>query len=318
MKTAVRPSNYKNFIGQERLIKTIKAMIDSSNKQNKVLDHILFYGLPGFGKTTLATIIAKETNSNIHYIQGANIERKADLISILSTIKEKDIVFIDEIHSINKNVIEFLYNVMEDFVFDLIVGVDSNARAIRMKIKPFTLIGATTKIGEIIQPFKDRFGFIGRFIDYSQKDLIQIIKNSAKISKINIEENLIKVIASHSRSTPRIANHLLQRINDFALSLNNGIINKKIILKTLKHLELYPLGLYKDHIEYLNVLKDGFDEKAVSLDVLTGIVSATKENILNEIEPILLYLKLIEKTSKGRKITAKGIDYLIKLNLSIL
>ncbi|VEU76108.1 Holliday junction branch migration DNA helicase RuvB [Mycoplasmopsis columboralis] len=317
MKSILRPLNFSEFIGQKKLIKTIKAMIDSSIKQNKILDHILLHGLPGLGKTTLATIIANETNKRIHYIQGANIEKKSDIISVLSLIQEGDIVFIDEIHSINKLVIEFLYNAMEDFVFDLIIGVDSNAKAIRMKIKPFTLIGATTKLNEISQPFKDRFGFIGRFVNYDLSDLIQIAKNSAKQLEMNIPENQYKTIALYSRSTPRIVNHLLSRIKDFALSLNDGIIDNKVIKKTFNYLELYPLGLSKDHIEYLQILKDGFDDKSVSLDVLCGLSTQTKENILNEIEPILLYLKLIEKNSKGRKITTKGIDYLIKEKLSL-
>ncbi|WP_373457090.1 Holliday junction branch migration DNA helicase RuvB [Mycoplasma sp. 3686d] len=317
MKSILRPHNFKSFIGQRKLIKTIQAMIDSSQKQNKILDHILLHGLPGLGKTTLATIIANETNKNIHYIQGANIEKKSDIISVLSLVKEGDIVFIDEIHSINKIVVEFLYNAMEDFVFDLIIGVDSNAKAIRMKIKPFTLIGATTKINEISQPLKDRFGFIGRFVNYDINDLMTIIKNSAHALEIEIPENQVKIIASYSRSTPRIANHLLSRIKDFAISLNNGIIDNKIIKKTFNFLELYPLGLSKDHIEYLQVLREGFDEKAVSLDVITGLISTSKDNILNDIEPILLYFKLIEKNSRGRKITSKGVDYLIKEKLSI-
>lgn len=318
MNTQLRPQDFEHFIGQHKIVETIKAMIKSSKKQERVLPHILFHGMPGLGKTSLASIIANETNSSIHIIQGAHIEKKSDLISILSVIKENDIVFIDEIHSINKGVIEFLYNAMEDFVFDLIIGVEENAKAMRMKIKPFTLIGATTKISEISQPLKDRFGYIGRFENYSEEDLNKIIRTSMDLLNIEMEEKFIFIISSYSRSTPRIANQLLERVNDFAISQNHGKISKKIIFKTLKYLELYPLGLSKDHIDYLMTIWEGFEDRAVSLDTIAGLLPMQKDNILNEIEPILLYLKLIEKNSRGRKISSKGIDYLIKQKLAIL
>ncbi|QGZ97841.1 Holliday junction branch migration DNA helicase RuvB [Mycoplasma sp. NEAQ87857] len=304
-----RPQNFHNFIGQKKLVLTLQAMIKSSIHRKVVLPHILLYGPPGMGKTTLATIIANESKQQIHYVQGSNIEKKADIINILSVINENDIVFIDEIHSINKNIVEFLYNAMEDFVFDLIIGVDGNSRAMRMKIKPFTLIGATTKLSEITQPLKDRFGYIGRLNSYSTEDIIKILINSAKVLKIPIENDYFNLIASYSRATPRLANHLLSRIYDFAISLNDSIINNKIIHKTFKLLDLYEYGLNKDHLEYLNILK-GFKQKCVSLDTICGLISHTKETITNEIEPILLYLGLIQKNSRGRKINQNGIDYL--------
>ncbi|MFV8401423.1 Holliday junction branch migration DNA helicase RuvB [Mycoplasma sp. 005V] len=311
----LRPSKFSEFIGQHKLVKTLQAMMRSAKIQNKILDHILLYGSPGMGKTTLATLIAKENGSRIHYIQGANIEKKADLISVLSVINEGDVVFIDEIHSINKNVIEFLYGAMEDFVFDLIVGADGNSRAIRMKIKPFTLIGATTKLNEISQPLKDRFGFVGRIVNYTADDIFKILTISKNKLTIDVNDEILKIVASYSRSTPRLANHLLERINDFALAHNKGVINKRIVKKTFKYLDLYEFGLTKDHIEYLEVLKEGFEEKYVALDTITGLLLHTKESIVNEIEPPLLLLKLIEKSSKGRRITSEGIDYLIRQNL---
>ncbi|MBN4084534.1 MULTISPECIES: Holliday junction branch migration DNA helicase RuvB [unclassified Mycoplasma] len=312
----LRPNNFNDFIGQNNLKKTLDAMVESSTKQNIPLPHVLLYGPPGMGKTTLASIIATKMNKKIHFIQGANLEKKSDIINVLSVINSGDIVFIDEIHSINKSIVEFLYNAMEDFVFDLIIGVDGNSKAIRMKVKPFTLIGATTKLNYIPQPFKDRFGYIGRLVNYNNDDIFKILRKTSKKLNIVVDDILLKEIAEYSRGTPRIANHLIQRINDFAITINNGQINIKIVKKALKHLELYKYGLTKEHIHYLNILRDGFDEKPVSLNTISSLLSHEKQDILNEIEPILLYLKLIKKNSRGRQITSEGIDYLIKLNLS--
>ncbi|MHA3795936.1 Holliday junction branch migration DNA helicase RuvB [Mycoplasma sp. HF14] len=311
----LRPNKFSEFIGQNKLVKTLQAMMRSAQIQNKILDHILLYGSPGMGKTTLATLIAKENKSRIHFIQGANIEKKSDLISVLSVINEGDIVFIDEIHSINKNVIEFLYGAMEDFVFDLIVGAEGNSRAIRMKIKPFTLIGATTKLNEISQPLKDRFGFVGRIVNYTPEDIFKILTITRQKLSIDVSDEILKLVTSYSRRIPRLANHLLERVNDFALAHNKGIINKRIVKKTFKYLDLYEYGLTKDHIEYLEVLKEGFEEKYVALDTITGLLLHTKDSIVNEIEPPLLLLKLVEKSSKGRRITSEGIDYLIRQKL---
>ncbi|EIE42224.1 Holliday junction DNA helicase RuvB [Mycoplasmopsis canis UFG4] len=308
----LRPKSFDDFVGQKNLIKTLQALIKSSKLQHKVLPHILFYGSPGMGKTTLVSLIGNEVKCQIHFIQGANIEKKSDLINVLSVINEGDIVFIDEIHSINKNVIEFLYSAMEDFVFDLIIGVEGNSRPMRMKIKKFTLIGATTKINEITQPLKDRFGYIGRLVNYEKEEVCKIIKISAKKLNIDINNDNIDRIASYSRKTPRIANNLLQRVNDFALSLNNGEINSKIINKTFKYLGLYEFGLTKDHIEYLEILKENFYEKYASLLTISGLIKTDKENIILEIEPILLFYNLIEKNSRGRRITTKGIDYILR------
>ncbi|WP_435128487.1 Holliday junction branch migration DNA helicase RuvB [Mycoplasma sp. 6243] len=310
-KLELRPQNFDDFIGQNHLKNTLKTIIESSKVQNKVLPHILFYGSPGMGKTTLATIIANEYGKSIHYVQGANIEKKSDLISMLSVINEGDILFIDEIHSINKAVIEFLYNAMEDFVFDLIIGVDGNSRSMRMKIKPFTLIGATTKINEIIQPLKDRFGYIGRIINYTKDDIIRILENTCTKLNIKVATEILEILCEYSRLTPRIANHIIQRVHDFAISHNNGIIDKKITKKTLRSLEIYKYGLTNEHIQYLEILKDGFNQNSVSLNTISGLTIREKGDILTEIEPILLYLNLIEKSSRGRRITSKGIDYLI-------
>ncbi|WP_426461040.1 Holliday junction branch migration DNA helicase RuvB [Mycoplasma hafezii] len=311
----LRPQTFKDFVGQSKLIQTLKAMIKSAQIKQQPVSHILLYGSPGTGKTTLATIIANETKSKIHYVQGSNIEKKADLINVLSVINENDIVFIDEIHSVNKNVVEFLYGAMEEFVFDLIIGVEENAKAMRMKIKPFTLIGATTKINLIAQPLKERFGYLARIVNYNESDIERILDLSAKKMNLSLTDELKHKIASYSRYIPRLANNLLERIQDFALAQNDGVIDNKIVDKTFKALDLYEYGLLKDHIEYLQILYHGFNYKYASLDTISGLVLHSKETIMNEIEPVLLYLKLIDKTSRGRKITKKGIEYLYKHRL---
>ncbi|WP_322908748.1 Holliday junction branch migration DNA helicase RuvB [Mycoplasmopsis felis] len=314
-KLELRPRNFNDFIGQNHLKETLKTIIDSSVKQNKELPHMLFYGPPGMGKTTLASIISNASGNQIHYVQGSNIEKKSDLISMLSVLNENEILFIDEIHSVNKNIVEFIYNAMEDFVFDLIIGVEGNSKSMRMKIKPFTLIGATTKINEISQPLKDRFGYIGRIINYNEDDILKILINTSKKLKLDIDKDILKIIIDYSRLTPRIANNIIQRVNDFAISKNNGIIDKKIIEKTMKSMEIYRYGLTNEHIQYLKILRDGFSERPASLNTISSLTLGEKNDILIEIEPILLFLKLIEKNSRGRKITSKGINYLIEQNL---
>ncbi|MEE3928496.1 Holliday junction branch migration DNA helicase RuvB [Mycoplasmopsis ciconiae] len=319
MKKDFKLNNFSEFIGQKKLLTTLKAMIKSAKIQNKNIDHILFSGVPGSGKTTLATLIAKESNRKIHYIQAISLEKKADLISILSVINENDILFIDEIHSLNKTIEELLYSAMEYFVFDLVVGVDQNAKTIRMKLKKFTLIGATTLINNIAKPLLDRFGYVARLEIYEESDILKIITNTAKKLNISAEENALEIISKHSQCTPRIANNLLKRCYDFCVSDNKSVLSKNTVLKTLKYLDIYEYGLTKQQIDYINLLRESFNEKWVSLNTISSITKQHKEIILNEIEPLLLLHGLIEKGGRGRRISTQGIDYLIKnvkLNIS--
>lgn len=311
----LRPTTFKNFVGQEKLIITLKTMIEGAKHRKEVLDHIIFHGPPGTGKTTLATIIANEIGSQIHYLQGSLLEKKSDVLSVFANINENDIVFIDEIHSINKNVEELIYNAMEDFKIDLIIGPEGNSRVMRMSLKPFTLIGATTKMNLLSQPFKDRFGFKARLSRYKKEDIIKILKMSKNILTIKACDEVLEIIASYSRATPRIANHLLKRVFDFSIKNNEDVVSVKTVFQTFKHLELFERGLNRDHIDYLNLLNDTFNEKFASLDSIAGILNFGKENILNDIEPHLLHLQLIEKSPRGRIITSKGIDYLLRNGL---
>lgn len=313
---SLRPTNFKNFIGQTRIVKTIKIVIESSKKLNKPLDHIFFYGPPGRGKTTLANIIAAHTKQNINCVQGALLVQKSDVLTIFANLKENDIVFIDEFHSINKNLEELIYSAMEDNVIDIPVGPEGEQRIVRMKIKPFTLIGATTKFEKISKPIKDRFGLIFKLDPYTIEEIAKIIIQSSNKLNHLITEEQAKVIAMHSQETPRVANNLTKRIIDFAQFYNEGIITNKIIFDTFKHLSIYQNGFHQIHIDYLKLLFEVFEERNVSLDVISSILNETKTSILDNVEPILLSHKLIVKTSRGRKITTKGVDYILKHNIN--
>ncbi|MBU4690232.1 Holliday junction branch migration DNA helicase RuvB [Mycoplasma sp. ES3157-GEN-MYC] len=308
----LRPSNFVEFIGQTKLITTLKTMIQGSKHRNEPLDHILFYGPPGTGKTTLATIIGNELNAKVHYLQGSLLEKKSDILSIFAHVNSGDIVFIDEIHSINKNVEELLYSAMEDFKIDIIIGPEGDSKVMRMNLKPFTLIGATTKINLLSQPLKDRFGFKGRLNPYKDEDILRILLNISNNFDIQTDEKLLLIIAQHSKATPRVALNLLKRIYDFAIKNKEKILTTKTVRQTFKYLELFEFGLGREHLEYLRVLNDVFPDSSASLDSLVGILNFQKENILYEIEPLLLYFKLIEKSPRGRKITQKGTLYVLK------
>ncbi|VEU59804.1 Holliday junction branch migration DNA helicase RuvB [Mesomycoplasma neurolyticum] len=310
----IRPKNFKEFIGQEKIVKTLKVLINSSKKRNKPLDHILLYGPPGLGKTTLAKIISAEINSNIKFIQGSLVEKKSDILTIFSSIKKGDIIFIDEIHSINKNIEELFYTAMEEYVIDVQIGLEGESKIMRMKLPTFTIIGATTKVDKISQPLKDRFGFVGKLNFYNNNEMVQIFKNTLIMLKLKISLEWIHYLITFVNCTPRIAINLLKRIRDFSIYENATLIEKEIIDKTLENIGLYKYGLTNLHLEYLKLLNDVFKNKSVSLNVLSGILKESKENLINNIEPKLLELNLIEKTSKGRKITYQGCEYIIKNN----
>lgn len=271
--------------------------------------------LRGRGKTTIATIISNYTQRNIQYIQGSLLVNKSDILMILANIKENDIIFIDEIHSMNKNIEELIYSAMEDNVVDIPIGPDGEKRIVRMKIKPFTLICATTMIDRISKPIKDRFGMIFKIDNYQISDIAKIIVQSSKILQKEIKYDQAKIIALYSQESPRIANRIIKRIIDFANYYNEDI-NEQIINKTLQQLSIYKLGLVQMHIDYLKLLLDVFEQKSVALNVISSLLNVTKNEIINEIEPILLSKKLIVKTSKGRRITSHGVKYLLEYKIN--
>ncbi|TCG11203.1 Holliday junction branch migration DNA helicase RuvB [Mycoplasma todarodis] len=314
-KKSLRPQNFEEFIGQRRLVHTLKIMIDSAIKRKVMCDHILLHGKPGIGKTSLALLIAKEMNTGIKFAQGSLMEKKADILSLFATIQKNDVIFIDEFHGINKQVEELIYSALEDGVIDIPIGIDGESKIVRMKLPPFTMIGATTKFNKISLPLRERFGLIGKLIDYEKEELISIINITSKKLKIKGTKEAKELIASYSNFIPRTANNLLKRCRDFSLSEDKKQIDKEMVLKTFRFIGLYKYGLNDMHIEYIKVLGNVFNGGWTSLEAISGVICESKENIEQDIEPILLKRSLLKKSSRGRMLTTKGINYLTTYNL---
>lgn len=315
MKNSLRPQSFKEYIGQERFKKTLKVIIESAKTRKQPVDHILLHGKAGIGKTSLATIIANEMGSRIRYAQGPTLDKKSDILTIFASVQKNEVIFIDEVHGINRSIEEMIYSILEDGVIDIIVGPEGDSKIVRMNLPPFTLIGATTKIGSLTTPFKDRFGIQGKLLPYSDAELTKIIKMSSKKLKWKIEPDAAKLIAEHSRETPRLANNILKRCIDFATVDKLEIIDTKVVKKTFDAIGMYKLGLNESHLIYLKSLSNIFNCSTASIDSIMGVINETRENVETDIEPILMKHNLIVKTSRGRKITTKGVMYLTTYNL---
>ncbi len=309
----LRPKTFEEFIGQKQIVNNLKIFINSSKKRNVILDHILFSGGPGLGKTTLAHLVSEKSNSKLIIIQGPALDSRSNLLSILSHIKEGDMIFIDEIHAISKVVEELLYSAMEDFTIDITIGHDDNSKTVRVKIPKFTLIGATTKLTKISKPLKDRFGINLRLNSYSQQDLIKIIINNLNILDFNITRNGAVLLSKLSKRTPRKANQLLKRSIDFALHMNKDAIDTKVITKLQKSLNIYDYGLNLEDIAYLKILLNS-EPQPVGIKTLASLLDSDINYIENIIEPDLIKLAFIVKTYKGRRILAPGIIFVKKNN----
>ena len=307
---SIRPSSLGEFIGQRKSCDNLKIFIEAAKARNTALDHVLFFGPPGLGKTTLAQIMARELGVNFRATAGPVISKSGDLAALLTNLEENDILFIDEIHRLNPAVEEILYPAMEDFHLDLIIGEGPSARSVRIDLPPFTLVGATTRSGLLTTPLRDRFGIPIRLEFYSAEDLQLIVSRAARVLRLNVSEEGALEIAKRARGTPRIAGRLLRRVSDFALVLGDSVINKETADKALNRLEVDHQGLDNMDHRYMRCIGESYNGGPVGIETLSAALSEPRDAIEDIIEPYLIQSGLIQRTPRGRMLSPKAFKHL--------
>ncbi len=312
LEVTLRPHDFVNYIGQERIKQNLKLAIAAAKKRGEPIDHVLLYGPPGLGKTTLAAVIANEMGAQIRVTSGPAIERSGDLASLLTNLQDGDILFIDEIHRLNRSVEEVLYSAMEDFKLDIMLGKGPSAKSLRLDLPKFTIIGATTRTGSLAAPLRDRFGMIHRLEFYTPEEIARIVKRAANILDVKIDNNAAQDLSTRARLTPRIANRLLKRVRDYADVNGDGIIDTVISQQALGLLEIDELGLDPADRRMLEAIIESYDGGPVGVDTIAALIAEERGTIEDFHEPYLMQIGLIERTPRGRKVTGKAYKHLGK------
>ena len=310
MDNTIRPETIDEYVGQEDVKENIRIFVEAAKMRNEPLDHVLLYGPPGLGKTTLAFIIAHELGTNIKTASGPSIEKSGDLAAILSSLEPGDVLFIDEIHRMPRYIEEILYPAMEDFSLDIIVGSEGNSRNIKIDLPPFTLVGATTRAGDLSAPLRDRFGIVSKLQFYTVDELTRIVERTARVLGVEIEEEAARELATRSRGTPRIANRLFKRVRDFALVKGNGVVDLAITEEALERLKVDKMGLDNTDHELLFAIIEKFGGGPVGVEALSSSIGEEVTTIEDVYEPYLLQTGLLKRTSRGRIATDKAYEVL--------